>query len=527
MTDWRSDTTAGKQRYAYQLARELIAGATDTGYRDWQSRYQSDPAAFARECVHWPTDQALALYQADVMGQLVEARRLAVRSPHGAGKTTTAALLALWYALTRDGHTDWKVVTTASAWRHLSRYLWPEVRKGARRLRWDAIGRPPLVDGRELLMMALQLETGSAFAVASDQPWAIEGAHAASLLYIFDEAKTIPEDTWDAAEGAFAGAGDAEALALAISTPGDTAGRFYDIHRRASGYADWSVRHVTLAEAVAAGRISQEWDDARAAQWGVGSGVYQNRVLGEFAAADESSVIPLAWVEAAVERWLALRDGGELETGELTCVSLDVADGGEDRSMMADRRGVVISALVDVTQPEPGMTMELAGLVVARTRGGGTAVVDSIGVGAGVVSRLREQGVRVMAFNAAEGTDRLDASGEFGFRNRRSAAWWGLRERLHPESGDGIALPDDARLIGDLTAPRWSVTSSGKIAVEGKDDIGRRLKRSTDSGDAVVMAFWDEPGQGSVPMGTPLGGVSVRGPRRDRVGHVGRGRERR
>lgn len=467
-------------------------------YPAWQQVYRRDPAGFARDCVRWGPGQGLTDYQAEIVRDLVARGRLAVRSPHGAGKTTTAALVVLWYALTRDGWCDWKVVTTASAWRHLSRYLWPEVRKWARRLDWTKIGRPPLVDGRELLMMAVQLETGSAFAVASDQPWAIEGAHAASLLYVFDEAKAIPAETWDAAEGAFSTAGvdGDEALALAISTPGDTQGRFYDIHRRAPGYDDWTVRHITLDDAIGARRITREWADARKAQWGEGSAVYQNRVLGEFAAADESSVIPLAWVEAAVERWQSLRDDGTLPD-TVEWVGVDVADGGEDRSVLGLRSGPVIAELRDVTQPEPGMTMALAGLVAGVIRGkGGTAVVDAIGVGAGVVSRLRELDIPTIAFNAGEGTSALDASGELGFRNKRSAAWWGLRERLHPETGDGIALPDDPRLIGDLTAPRWSVTSAGKIAVESKDDIRKRLGRSTDYADPVVQAFWAETERG-------------------------------
>ena len=41
----------------------------------------------------------------------------------------------------------------------------------------------------------------------------------------------------------------------------------------------------------------------RARQWGRDCAIYANRVLGEFHASDEDSVIPLSWVEAAVERW--------------------------------------------------------------------------------------------------------------------------------------------------------------------------------------------------------------------------------
>jgi len=120
--------------------------------------------------------------------------------------------------------------------------------------------------------------------------------------------------------------------------------------------------------------------------------------------------------------------------------------------------------------------------------------VDVIGIGAGVVDRLVEQDFPVEPFNASERTVRTDESGELGFTNKRSAAWWNLRELLDPDSQwDPISLPPDDNLIGDLTSPLWKVTSGGKIQLESKDDIKKRLNRSTDDGDAVVMAFW--PGE--------------------------------
>jgi rubrerythrin len=55
-------------------------------------------------------------------------------------------------------------------------------------------------------------------------------------------------------------------------------------------------------------------------------------------------------------------------------------------------------------------------------------------------------------------------------------------------------LPPDDLLTGDLTTPHWRVMSGGRIQVESKDDIRKRLGRSTDDGDAVVMAMWPQSG---------------------------------
>jgi hypothetical protein len=455
--------------------------------------YWSDPVGFLRDCVAWPEGKAATAYQTEILSLLPDKKRVAVRGPHGLGKTALAAWAVWWFALTREGE-DWKIITTASAWRQLDVYLWPEIHKWGRLLRWDVLKRSPLGPD-ELLQLNLKLRTGQASAVASNQPALIEGAHADHILYLFDESKTIPPGTWDAAEGAFSGAGGdsaLEALALAVSTPGEPSGRFYEIHKRAPGYEDWHVRHVTVDESIAAGRVSREWVEQRAKQWGAGSAVFQNRVLGQFASSDEDSVIPLAWIEAAVARWEARQD---LDLGPFTCVGVDVARSGSDATVLALRYGARITELRYTSLED---TMQTTGHVLGVLRAlGGYAVVDVIGIGAGVVDRLREQGQPVEAFNAGAGTQRLDSSGELGFVNCRSAAWWNMRELLDPGNGCDIELPQDDLLVGDLTAPKWRVSSGGRIQVESKDDIRKRIGRSTDSADGVIQAFWtpdEDPG---------------------------------
>lgn len=457
--------------------------------RDPRLPWHDDPVGFARECISWPEGLELAPYQADVLAGVAQHRRMAVRSLHGVGKTTTAALLVLWFAVTRDAAgTDWKAITTAGAWRQLERYLWPEIRLWARRLRFDKIGRPPFDERSELLQLSLNLRHGSAFAVASTDAALIEGAHAESIFYLFDESKAIAADIFDAAEGAFSTPG--EVFALAQSTPGSPSGRFYEIHNRKPGLEDWRTRHVTLSEAIAAGRVSKKWADQRARQWGERSALYLNRVLGEFASDDEAGVIPLSWVELANERWRAWKDSGE-DPGPVTVLGVDVARSGSDQTVLALRAGEVITELRRFTHAD---TMATTGRVAAVLQANPSckAIVDVIGVGAGVVDRLREQGFRrTVAFNASAGTGRKDRSGELGFVNTRSAAWWTLRELLDPAYGPTLALPPDDLLTGDLVAPRYSVTSAGRLQVEGKDDVKKRIGRSTDSGDAVVQAAFE------------------------------------
>lgn len=478
--------------------RQPATLATATRYQLNQLRYQHDPVGWIDAFVRFPKGEGLADYQRDACAALPREKRVSVRGPHGLGKTMMATLLLLWFATTRDGM-DWKAVTTASVWRQLSKFLWPEIHKWVRLIDWEALGMPKPRDGRELMALSFKLETGEAFAMASNQPSSIEGAHAEHMLYVFDESKAIPDATWDAAEGAFSGGGadtGREVLALAISTPGVGPSRFRAIQEHQPGFEDWWVRRVTLEEAIAAGRISSEWAEQRKAQWGEGSVLYVTRVLGEFAEQDESGVIPIDWIYAAVERWKALDDEGKLREMPVTFISVDVADGGPDDSIIGTLSGSVVLRMEEVRQDGPGDTMKVAGrakaIYDARHEGAPDrgVVVDSIGVGAGVVSRLREQGVQVVAFNSSAASTATDRSRELRFLNLRAEAWWLAREDFDPQYDPEVAIPDIPRLIGDLAAPQFGTTSNGRLQVESKDDVRERIGRSTDYGDVVIMGRW-------------------------------------
>ena len=430
-------------------------------------------------------DIELADYQEAELTALPTKRRVAVRGPRGSGKTMPAALAFWWFATTRElAGADWKIVSTAGSWDQIRLYLWPEIHKWHRQIDWEAVGLPRPRIGVELLRYHLKMEYGEGFGRATDDPDLIEGAHASEMLVLIDEGKSVADGIWDAIEGFFASPG--EHYAFALSTPGAPTGRFADIHHHKPGLEDWHPIHVTLQDGLTAGRISPEWAQQRAAQWGESSRLYRCHVLAEFAG-EEDGVIPLAWVEAAIDRGKTLdRDCRPVR------LAIDVADTGEDRTAIAFRDEWDIYKL-EVFPPGEGDVLLQAERVEQRAVRGTTVVVDSIGVGAGTKAQLvRNRDLKVVPFVASAGTKRRDASGEIRFNNKRSAAWWNVRELLHPETGENISLPDHPQMLGDLTAPKWREVAGGKIAVESKDEIKRRVGRSTDVGDTVIMVLWEE-----------------------------------
>lgn len=471
------------------LADELDPLNTSNDYEVFKKKYFNDLAGFAKDCIVWDEGERLTEYQEKAMQEFVVRRRYSIRGPHGLGKTMLASVVILWYALTRDG-TDWKLPTLASAWRQLTKYLWPEIHKWQRKLRWDLIGREPFKTGKELLNYSLKLGTGEAFAIASDNPAHIEGAHAKYMLYLFDESKVIPDETWDAAEGAFS---SGDCMWLAISTPGEQSGRFYDIHSHKSGFEDWGTMFVTLDMAIKAKRINPDWAKQRAKQWGETSAVYKNRVKGEFASSDDDGVISLADIERSNIRWLDKNDNGEWK--ELTGIGVDIGRGGDPSVIAKEYDGRAIKELERIQTRD---SMEIAGRVVGILRKWVEAVaVIDLGYDPGVYDRVREdpkarRGAK--PFIASAKTDLTDETGELGFMNERSAAWWNLREMLKNDEYD---LPPDDKLTGDLTAPHYKLMSGGKIAVEGKGEtkafgagVKKKLGRSTDDGDAVVQVAY-------------------------------------
>lgn len=463
--------------------------------------YYNRPADFARECVNWPQGRSLAPYQADTMDMLAEHHRMSLRSLRGAGKSTTAALIVLWFSLTRDANgDDWKIITTAGSWGQLINYLWPEIKKWASKLKWDVIRKGRPFSPNELLNLNLKLTHGAASAAASSNPGRFEGAHADQLLYVFDEAKVIPAAIFDSAEGALTGAG---AYAVMMSTPGEPAGRFYEVQAQKPGYEDWATRVVRLEEVFEAGQVTPEWVEQRKRQWGENSSVFQNHVLGNFFAADEDSVIPLLWIEQAVERWKLWNLGDaennippRAEPPGRRVVGVDVARYGTDKTIIAPRQGEVFYELTELTQSD---TLTTTGHVVPHLRHPKSlAVVDAVGVGGGVVDQLRKKRLSVLGFAGSGASTGSDKTGTFPFLNLRAESWWRLREALDPATDPTLCLPDDDQLLGDLTAPRWKINSGGKIQVEDKEEIRKRLGRSPDRADAVVLGHWrSSAGSGS------------------------------
>lgn len=138
--------------------------------------------------------------------------------------------------------------------------------------------------------------------------------------------------------------------------------------------------------------------------------------------------------------------------------------------------------------------MQSAGRIAALAKAWNPEVikVDEIGVGAGVVDRLSEEGFPVCGVNVGE-----SAWDSEHFANRRSEIFWGLRERF--KEGD-ISIPKEDGLLADqLSALKFSYTPRGQVKIVSKEDMrkerqGNHHWTSPDRADALCLTFCSADG---------------------------------
>ncbi len=136
--------------------------------------------------------------------------------------------------------------------------------------------------------------------------------------------------------------------------------------------------------------------------------------------------------------------------------------------------------------------------------------VDSIGVGTAVLDYLllhyRDE-FEIVGVNSACSADAWlivapasDSSAAKTaadeFRNLRAQMAFGVAKWLR----DG-AIPEDGKLEAELVAPTFSFKERGKIQVEDKREVKKRLRRSPDRADALALAVYDPPRKKAVPRG--------------------------
>ena len=431
---------------------------------DFVSAYKDDPVAFVREILGAePFDYQQALLVDIANGE----RKISVRSGHGTGKSTTFSWAMLWFAMTRF---PFKVVVTAPTSGQLFDALFAELKRWINELP-EAL-RPILDVKNDRVSLIAAPSEGfiSARTSRAETPEALAGVHSANVMLVVDEASGVPEQVFEAAAGSMSGH---SAVTLLASNPTRSSGTFFETQTRLSG--SWKCHHWSCVKSPL---VSRDFIEEMKLRYGSESNAYRIRVLGEFPLADDDTIVPFHLVDAAVHRDIEPDDHATVIWG------LDVARFGSDKTALAKRQGNTITEInswqgLDLMQTVGRVKAEYDGLPMSIRPS--EIMVDVIGMGGGVVDRLRELGLPVRGINVAESPSMKDT-----YTNLRAELWFKMRGWLEQR---GAKLPRNEQLIAELTSIRYSFVSSGKMKAEGKDDMRKRGLASPDLADAVCLTL--------------------------------------
>lgn len=442
--------------------------------------FKNDPLSFVKYCFGWGTGDLKDYtgpdkWQTDLLTRIKEelikrepvdaistAVRLAVASGHGIGKTALVAWIILWYISTHEGCT---IVVTSNTATQLSTKTWRELAKWHKR----AINRHWFQHTATKFYHVMHQNTWYASAIpwSADNSDAFAGTHEdAGTLLLFDEASSIDDIIWEVAQGAMTTRG---AMWIVFGNPTRNEGEFYECFQDGSR---WITYKIDSRTAKVANRAElDEW----IREYGEDSDFVRVRVLGEFPRLSSTQFIGADIVLESTRR----RTDQNAYNKFRPVVGVDVAGYGGDQSIIIIRQGNYVFPAIKFREID---TMQLSGYVVDAVRKHGShcvVCVDGVGMGAGVVDRLRQLGLSVIDVqSAAKPVDTRT------YINKRAELWGRMKDWLTLSGG----IPNDKELIDQLCSLQYMLNKRLQIQLQAKHEL-RSTKGSPDVADALAYTF--------------------------------------
>ena len=347
------------------------------------------------------------------------------------------------------------------------------------------------------------------------------GFHAVHTMFVVTEATGIGDDTFAAIEGNLQG----DSRILLVFNPNAPVG-YAARSQKGDRWEKFQLNSLTAPNVkekriVIAGQVDYEWvldkvenwctpisEDERQEElddfffegrWYRPEDLFRKKVLGKFPKVADDVLIPQQWLDLAHERWRQA-SGKEPLSSEPRMLGVDVAGMGRDSTCFCERKGCWVAPFDVHNSGGQADHMRVAGNIINRRKFDPKMYVsiDTIGEGAGVYSRCLEldQEQYIISCKYSEGAkgandkDLSDITGQYKFVNMRAWLFWAVRDWLNPKNETGAMLPPDARFDEEATEIKWSFRSDGRILIEPKDDIKKRIGRSPDLFDALANTFY-------------------------------------
>ena len=299
-----------------------------------------------------------------------------------------------------------------------------------------------------------------AIGFSTDEPNKFEGWHNENLLMIFDEAKSIPEGIWHAAERCQPTAW------LAMSSTGGIDSRFAQLFL--SPKSKWEKHSITSYDCEHLSKTS--WIQDQIDEYGVDHPLVRSMIFSEFISEGDGATV------LTLEKLRKLRDANVRPMTSEPYAFIDWGGGG-DETVIAIRRGNQVQMPIAWSSAN---TMATVGRAINELKSAGVKAdngwADDGGLGKPMNDRMREMGwpIKRLNFGGKAYSDR--------YVNRGSEIWWETARQIERAE---LILPQDELMDAQLCSRKAKITSSGKMGLESKDEMKRRGVSSPDRGDAV------------------------------------------
>ncbi len=444
-----------------------------------RDRCKADPLFFGRAILgrrRWEGQER-------IRRALEDHRYVHVRSANGVGKThELASIIAEWPII----YPGSRVLIGGPSFDSAKYGVWAAFVSAYKASKFPLGGR--LLEGECAWILGPEHDVRVA---NPDNPDSLQGARGKRVLIVLDEAHSVEPAFFDPLKSLMT----ASASRMILSgNPLYPTGPFRDAAHdpatwhciKISGFDHPNVRNGNEEYL---GAITRLWIDERRAEFGSEDDPrYVARVLGEFpTSATMRQVFALSWLEAAADL--------KREPCDVRRMGLDLARQGGDANAVSvfDETRTLVAHRTwheDDTERTVARAMETAlEFKVAPEN----VKVDACGLGGPIVDRLVGLGwnVEPVDFGAGPEYDWLEITGESTqFVNRRAELYWTLRELVRRGL---VTIPREfsPNVWRDLTAVERLAEPAdrGRIKLEPKEAVRKRIGRSPDSGDSAVLAF--------------------------------------
>ena len=424
--------------------------------------YKNDPIGFAKEVLRCNLD----IWQEEFLSHIASRKKkIAVASGNNAGKTYVVSMLSLWFLVTRPQAIVFVTANTAAQLYDATMNTMRIIAQNSLIANWFTYSQG------KIGLVGSDTQFISAKPNNEQKPESIQGRHSEHFLQIVDEASAISQPIWDALNGNVT---TDNSVWVVIGNPTRTKTPFHKIWEKE--LPSWTRMNIDTRECMYASKI---WIDELIYEYGEDSDIVKVRVKGQFPDKGADSFIGMD----AINKCYYTKYDHLVYRAEPIVLGVDVGRQG-DYSGVVVRQGRHIHKILKYHFVDDLMALAEKVRDVYNEYEASKIIIDVGGMGYGVHDRLKQL---ISPFNIIGMDNASKSSDKIQWHNKRQENY-SIAKNLIVE---GISLPDDYKdeVKEELSCIETYLDNRSRICVESKQEIKKKIGRSPDLTDALVLSL--------------------------------------